>query len=250
MALTLSVKRYTFPNDYTRSLKVNTAVELLVQETFQLCSAMHSSVTLLLLLSENWSSRQLNTSTISACCWAGSHGGPTLSLAGRLFILHWHLLYLTEKSFKNSNFPAISASFLYIQYCGGKDCHHCSTLWPLMAVPVFVYLRVKQWMIDNWPPPLPRKKVIIWGTISWDRHCNIFNQGQRVHFLFWIQLPRMSDLTWWLNGNGGWGQTSALEVLSDPESAQAVENCCWGTISWKGSENIMTRSMFKIMLHR
>ena len=35
------------PNDYTRSLKVNTAVELLVQETFQLCSAIHSSVTLL-----------------------------------------------------------------------------------------------------------------------------------------------------------------------------------------------------------
>ena len=47
LALALSVKRYTFPNDYTRSLKVNTAVELLVQETFQLCSSMHRSVTLL-----------------------------------------------------------------------------------------------------------------------------------------------------------------------------------------------------------
>ena len=36
--------------DYTRPMKVNTAVELLVQEVFQLCSAMHSSVILLLLL--------------------------------------------------------------------------------------------------------------------------------------------------------------------------------------------------------
>ena len=66
LALALSVKRYTFPNDYTRSMKVNTAVELPVQETFQLCSAMHRSVTLLLLLSENWSSQQLNTPYISA----------------------------------------------------------------------------------------------------------------------------------------------------------------------------------------
>ena len=56
LALALSIKRYTFPNDYTRSMKVNTAVELLVQETFQLCSAMHSSAILLPLLSENWSS--------------------------------------------------------------------------------------------------------------------------------------------------------------------------------------------------
>ena len=39
LALALSIKRYTFPNDYSRSLKVNTAVELLVQEIFQLCSA-------------------------------------------------------------------------------------------------------------------------------------------------------------------------------------------------------------------
>ena len=69
--MALSVKRYTFPNDYTRSMKVNTAVELLVQETFQLCSAMHSSVILLLLLSENWSSQQLNTSYISA--WSEDH---------------------------------------------------------------------------------------------------------------------------------------------------------------------------------
>ena len=38
--------------DYTRSMKVNTAVELLVQESFQLCSAMQSSVILLLLLSK------------------------------------------------------------------------------------------------------------------------------------------------------------------------------------------------------
>ena len=38
--------------DYTRSMKVNTAVELLVQESFQLCSAMQSSVSLLLLLSK------------------------------------------------------------------------------------------------------------------------------------------------------------------------------------------------------
>ena len=67
LALALSVKRYTFPNDYTRSMKVNTAVELPVQETFQLCSAMHSSVTLLLLLSENWSSQQLTTGTIPHC---------------------------------------------------------------------------------------------------------------------------------------------------------------------------------------
>ena len=38
--------------DYTRSMKVNTDVELLVQESFQLCSAMKSSVALLLLLSK------------------------------------------------------------------------------------------------------------------------------------------------------------------------------------------------------
>ena len=74
------MKRYTLPNDYTRSLKENTAVELLVQETFRLCSAMHSSVTLLLLLSENWSSQQLNTTTIPAClegvvCKLGGAGG-------------------------------------------------------------------------------------------------------------------------------------------------------------------------------
>ena len=69
LALALSVKRYTFPNNYTRSLKVNTAVELLVQETFQLCSAKHSSVTLLLLLSENWSSQLLNTKTIPDWFW-------------------------------------------------------------------------------------------------------------------------------------------------------------------------------------
>ena len=67
LALALIVKKYAFPNDHTRSMKVNTAVEFLVQETFLLCSAMHSSVTLLLLLSENWSSRQLNTSAIPAC---------------------------------------------------------------------------------------------------------------------------------------------------------------------------------------
>ena len=36
LALALSVKRYTFPNDYNRSRKVNTTVELPVQETFQL----------------------------------------------------------------------------------------------------------------------------------------------------------------------------------------------------------------------
>ena len=36
---------------FSQWLHWNTAVELLVQETFQLCSAIHSSVTLLLLLS-------------------------------------------------------------------------------------------------------------------------------------------------------------------------------------------------------
>ena len=66
LALALSIKRYTFPNDYNLSLKVNSAVELLFQETFQLSSAMHSSVTLLLLLCDNWSSRQLNTGYIYA----------------------------------------------------------------------------------------------------------------------------------------------------------------------------------------
>ena len=40
-------QKYAFHNDYTRSMKVNMAVALLVQETFQLCSAMHTSVTLL-----------------------------------------------------------------------------------------------------------------------------------------------------------------------------------------------------------
>ena len=38
--------------DYTRSMKVNTPFEFLVQESFQLCSAMHCSFTLLLLLSK------------------------------------------------------------------------------------------------------------------------------------------------------------------------------------------------------
>ena len=32
-------KKYAFPNGYTRSMKVNTAVELLVKETYQLRSA-------------------------------------------------------------------------------------------------------------------------------------------------------------------------------------------------------------------
>ena len=45
LALALSVKKYSFPNDYTRYMKVNTAFELLVQEAYQLCSEMHSSVT-------------------------------------------------------------------------------------------------------------------------------------------------------------------------------------------------------------
>ena len=40
LALALSVKKCAFPNAYTRSMKVNTAVELLVQETYQLCSAI------------------------------------------------------------------------------------------------------------------------------------------------------------------------------------------------------------------
>ena len=37
-----SVKKCAFPKDYTRSMRVNTAVELLVQETFLLCNAQVS----------------------------------------------------------------------------------------------------------------------------------------------------------------------------------------------------------------